>query len=497
MRGEIHLINLIKTSSQVREVVSKLLGSSRKPWETEERLDLLLRLPLKQTLSTLADRLECSRDQVFTKIVDRARPSTAGSYPLKLMLEHLREMDSVDTHSRLARILNCDPWDVLDELFDVQAILNTLFQFAPEMVRQILRPRISKDRLLPAAGEAIRSILLVHRRLEEHFGIEESDWGQLIDNQNWLRQTAVTRIVRFCSERGIVQPSASGFLVAALHESSHNWSSDGEDVPLDALAIIHIQQRISWIVQQLREQAYEVAQNIAARLPGSPLSRFQQHLEFYELKAPACAWRSLFTKRANAPAMSETFPGVDIRSTGTAGTPLKASVFKTRTEQTRGKLPFWKFMKRRVVETNLIVSCQIAEAVAPVDILICRNVSPAQFASLEEFFSAIPAVSASQNWVSDIGKKLLLAPRIFSQSFVDILVNACDSFSRELIQELILTGVRPKSGLESKLPQQLSSDLLIRPVEAQRDVIHPLNRSDIMELIQKDQGDQSNVLVIT
>ena len=497
MKDEIHFINLFRTSQQLRELVSKLLGSSIKPWESVYSMDLLAQLHLRQTLVTLAARLECGEDQVFTKITARTSESIFSSYPLNFTIHDMRELDSMDTESRLAPILNCDHWDVLDELFDVHAMLNTLFEFAPEMVRQLLQSKIRKDQPLPSVVEVVRSIMLAHRRIEEHFGIKEHEWGKFIDERNWLRHSALNKLLRFCAERGNVQSSGASLLAVALQEPPQAHSDSSDKVQLDALAVIHIQQRINWIIQQLREQAKELAENIAARLASSPLARLKQHLEFYELKAPADAWRKIITKEAGLPPLQGKFPEIDIRSTGTAGTPLKGSVLRTRTEQIYEKLPFWRFRKKRkIIETNLLVSCETEEVEGPVDILICRNVSPAQIASLEEFFSAIPAIAASQNWVSDIGKKLLLVPRIFSQSLGDILVDASDRFSRELIQGLVLAGVKLKTGLEPTLPERLSSELWIKPTEVHKDVVHPLNRADIVELIRKHYVDQNNFLII-
>jgi hypothetical protein len=299
----------------------------------------------------------------------------------------------METQSQLSSIFNCEPWNVLDELLDVQAILDTLFEVAPEIVRHMLRYRIQEDSPFSQASEAIENILSAHRKVEERFGIDEYKWDRIVDEHDWLKGSAIDKLRSFCAKRGIIQQSGASLLATALQEHAPDKSED--EIQLDALAVIHIQQRINWIVRQLHEQAEGLAQKVSTSAEASsPWAQLEQHLKFYELKAPASAWRMV--------------------------------------------------------------------------------IEPAEVKAMI---------------VGD-------APLISSDSFRDALINACANFSRELIQGLILSGVKLPPGLVSELDKRLSCEFSIKPVKDDQDLVHPMSRADLLNMVRKDYTGQSNLRII-
>jgi hypothetical protein len=495
MRSEIYITNLIQASPYACQLISSLLGLSSRPWETGGSDDLLFRLPLKESLTMLMDHLECDEDEVFQKIAAHLNTPVTDHYPLNFTIDHLRELDNIEANSHLSAIFNCDPWDTLDELLDVQAILDTLFEVAPEMVRHMLRSRIQYVSSFPSASEAIRNILLAHRKVEEHFDVDEYKWNRIIDEHKWLKSSAIAKLHRFCAERGIVQQSGASLLAATLQEYALSQSTD--EVLLDSLAIIHIQQRINWIVRQLYDQVEELAQKVSMSVEASsPLAQLEQHLKFYELKAPASAWRLAFeSTEVKVTTIREKLSKLEIRSTGSSGTPKSSSYLKVRTEKIDASPSLRRFWGKGEIIQNLIVSCQIQESNLPCDILICSNVPTDQFDLLEEFFSSIPTTIVASRWISDIGSQIMLAPLISSTSFRDALITACTSFSREIIQGLILAGVKFQSGLELGLDKCLRSELSIKPIKYDLDLVQPINRSDVVNMVRNDYVD-NNVRII-
>jgi hypothetical protein len=495
MKSEVHVNNLIETSPFVREWLSDLLGLAMVPWEDEQRIELLLKLPLKETLATLARRLDCDEDDVFAQVAARTGSFVAPEHSPDFTIHHLRDLDDMEAHSRLTPILDCDPWEVLDELFDARAMLNTLFEVVPEMARQILLSRIRNDSSLPLVTEVLRNLLLIHRKVEEHFDVGDCAWGLLIDRQGWLKYSALSKLRSFCASRGMGQPVGASILAAILQQ--HSSYDRAQEIRLDALAIIHIQQRINWITRQLREQSEEIAQRASATVAdASPLLLLEQHLKFYELKAPASAWRMILNSgKAQPTTIREQFPKIDFHSTKVSGTPLDYSSLKTRTEEIHGGPSFWRFLgRRKVVTRNLIVSCQIEESDSTIDVLTCNDISPEQSLALDKCFALLPAIVAGQGWVEDIGEQILLAPFFSSDSFRDVLISTCSEFSRELIRGLILAGVELRTGLESVLDERLSSEISIKLPGG--DLIHPLDRDDIMSLTQKYYAGQSDLHII-
>lgn len=496
MRSEVHIVNLIPISSHIRQLISTLLGLSSKPWESAYYNDLLLRLPLKESLKTLMQNLECDEDEVFQRISARASAFVTNHYTLNLTIDHLRELDSMEVHSHLSPIFNCDPWDVLDELLDVQATLGTLFEVAPEMVRQMLSSRIQDDLPFPHASEAIRNILLAHHEIEERFDIDEYNWNWIVNEHNWLKGNSIDKLRSFCAERGIIQQSGASLLAATLQEYSPHVSTD--EIRLDVLALIHIQQRFNWIVRQLHEQAEDLARKVSSSVEdSSPWAGLEQHLMLYELKAPASAWRMMLEPtEVNVTTIKEKLSPIDIRSIVNSGTPKNFSYLKVRTEEIKTNLSVQEFRENEEAARNLIVSCQIEESDLACDILICSNVPPTQLASLEQFFSSIPAITAASSWVSDIGSQLLLTPLISSHSFRDALINACTNFSRAIIQGLILAGVKLPSELDSELDERLSYEFSIKPLTYKQDLVYSINHADLIDMVQKEYTDRSNVRII-
>jgi hypothetical protein len=143
------------------------------------------------------------------------------------------------------------------------------------------------------------------------------------------------------------------------------------------------------------------------------------------------------------------------------------------------------------------VSCQIDESDLPCDILICSNVQPAEIAFLEQFFTSIPAATAAPGWVSDIGGQLLLAPHISSDSLRTALSDACAGFPREVLQGLILAGVKLSSRLESVLSEGLSYEPPIKPAQYDQDLIYPISHAEVIGTVKNDYLGRDNVRVIT
>jgi hypothetical protein len=497
MRSEIYVTNLVRTSIRARTFIANLLGR----WVVPDRGGLLLRLPLAETLETLAAHLDCHQDQVFVRLATHLKRDTEGRPPPPFTVAHLRQLVHSDKRKRLAQALGCDQQHVFDELFDVHAILDTLFEVEPAEVLLQLISRPQGDTLLPPADTVFRKVLEINQKVAEHYEIGEFGWGRLLDEHKWLRSGALTQLRTYAIGQGFAQATGSSLLAVAIETHPYGGTADG--VYLDALAIIHIQQRIDWIVRQLREQAQELASKVGDIVPVySSLARLQRNIEFYELKAPANAWRiALGLKGTESPdlepTMREKIGSVDIHSIGAPGTPKQASYLKVRTEEIRSKPPRRKFWKKaQVAARRLVVSCEIEEHDLPVDILICNNVPPIQIALLEKLFTSLQGGVAAQGWVSDIGTQLLEVRYAPVDTLRNALVNACTELQSGLIRSLVLAGIHLPDRLHPSWEGKLSRELSITPVENDQDTIFPVSRADIMEMVRQDYAQQNNLRVI-
>jgi hypothetical protein len=497
MRSEIYVVNLVKASVRARTFMANLPG----PWISPHRDTLLLRLSQGETLGTLATHLRCPQAQVFVKLAARMKRDIEGRFPPLFAAEHLHKLALTNTCNRLAKALSCDPEQALDKLFDVHAMLDTLFEVEPVEALLLMMSGTRRDSRFPPADITLLKLLAIRQKATEHYKINDFEWGRLLDEHRWLRNSALTRLRSYAVEQGFAQDTGANLLAAAIETDAYGGSA--YEVHLDALAIVYIKQRIDWIVRQLRERAQELASEVADIVPVySPLARLQSHVEFYELKAPATAWRlTLDLKETElpepGPTVREKISDVDIRSTGISGTPRPSSYLRVRTEETWSDPPRWQFWKEtQLLETHLIVSCEIEESDLPVDILVCSNVSPVQIASLGKFFTSLQGGVAAQGWVSDIGTRLLEARCVPLDTLREALTNACTRLLTELIRSLILAGVDLPCELGSVWGKTLGRRLPILPIEYDQDTIFPMSRADILDLVRQDYAHQDDLQIV-
>jgi|CXWL01.1.fsa_nt_gi hypothetical protein len=498
MSSEAFVVNAVKASEQVSALVSDLLG----PWVGLGRDEVLYRLPHEESAVRLAEQLQCQKDQVFDELATRVVQSLIeGRRPPAFAIRHLHLLMREESRRRLARALMCDLSQTLNELFDVNALMRILFEVEPSEAVALLHSMIQRSAPLPSAESALISLLKLKSPVEMHYQMNEYQWGLFLEERGLLRDSALSRLRSYALEHNFADDLGANLLAATLETRASTKPDDERH--LDALAILHIRQRIDWIVRQMRDQTEELALTVGEAVPGhSPLVRLRPHIEFYELKAPARAWHTILdlkdAKRLeNEPTLREKLAMAGVRSTGAGGNPKKQSFLRVRAEEVRSQPPKWQFWKKpQVLELSLIVSCEVDELDAPVDILVCPKVSLAQVAALTKLFTVLPGYVIAPHQVSDIGEQLLKSRYMSIDTFRRALVNACAELLPQLIQSLILAGVDLPGGMESPWDEDLSYQLPLEPVDRERDTVFPLSRAEILSYIRQVYANHGNLMIV-
>ena len=498
MNSEVFVINVVKASGRASALVADLLG----PWVGPNRHEVMHRLPQEESTDRLAELLQCPKDEVFDRLATRiARSLIEGRPSPAFTFRHLHQLTHEEPRRRLARTLTSEPSYVFDDLFDVYALLRILFEVEPSAALLLVRSAAQHGVSLPPAEWVLIRLLKLQSQVEAHYQMNEYQWGAFLDEQRLLRDSALSRLRRYAIEHGFADDSGANLLAAAME--TRTYAKPDDERNLDALAILHVRLRIDWIVRQMRDQAQELALAVGDAAPShSPLARLRPHIEFYELKAPARAWRIVLdlkgaTVPEREPTLREKLSTVEVHSTGAAGTPKEMSFLRVRTEDVSSQPPWWQFWRKpQVLALRLIVSCEVEEHDLPVDILVCPSVSPVQVTSLEKLFASLPSLVIASQRVQDMGVQLLDSRHKPIDTFHQSLVNSCAECLPELIRSLILAGVDLPGGVESPWDELLSYQLPVEPTDREQDTLFPLGRSDILSRIQQEYAHQNYLLVI-
>lgn len=285
MKSEIYVIHLLKASAVARKFIEQECGKSAK--------DLLENLSSKEALNELARCLGVVSERVFETLAELLRHDIQGKEAPRFLDEQL--VIVINIPSNLLSILECNSAQALEQLFDVPIIWNIIFEKEPVTARQKLNTSIQNDYLIPPAENVLLKFLALYKKSHNQIEI-----GKIIDEYHCLHRSALTKLRNYALEKGYTIGSDSSLLRVAIDSSCSEKKIHEKN--LDTLAIIYIEQTIKWIVIQMREEAQTLASNINNSVPeNSPLEELQSHIEFYELKAPAIAWRKVFSRMKTNP----------------------------------------------------------------------------------------------------------------------------------------------------------------------------------------------------
>lgn len=280
MKSEINVIHLLKSSAIARQFIEQEYGKNAKK--------LLENLPLKETLNDLAKCLAVVPERVFETLAEQLKSEIQGKKAPSFLNDQLATVIKSDI--QLGSLLGCDVKKALENLFDVQIIWNSIFAEEPATGRQKLKTSIQNNYLLPTAENVLYEFLALYQKTHYKISI-----GKILDKNHFLQRSALTKLRNNALKKGYTIGSDSSLLRVAIDSDCNKKKIHEKN--LDTLAIISIQQRIKWIVLQLQDQAQKLASNISDSVPENTfLGELQPHIEFYELKFPASAWRGIFSR---------------------------------------------------------------------------------------------------------------------------------------------------------------------------------------------------------
>ena len=283
MRYELYNIFLIKTSERARSEVMHLSSL----WSGQSREDLLLWFRRKSVFAELASHFNVDPETGLELLSSHLRHEILSRIAPDFEAEDL--LPFLNSEGALSQILNCNPDEVFDHLLDSYELLHTVSKKNYTSIDQKLALLSQEEYFLPPADTLFLSMLAAYKQSTE-FSIDgRVEVGRLLDELQLLRGKARVQLRRHAIKKGCLKGKDSGFLKIAL--DSEVESSSFAEVGFDTIAIIHLRQRITWIVQQMRDEAQELIEGLDQLISKSSyLWYLRAQVEFYQLNAPASAW---------------------------------------------------------------------------------------------------------------------------------------------------------------------------------------------------------------
>jgi len=269
MKSEIFVVNAVKSSDKAFSAVAEHIDCL-----DADRLVKLLQSPAK--VKQEEKRLGLAQDQMFVYLEKIIRDSFERRPLPRLTYESLLALLKNDVQKHLSKILDWPAGDVLQTLFSVPALQDTLVFLGSATSR------------IPANAILLLSEILKRdhaQRLQNTYATTSNNWEIILKNEEWLESDAVQKLLE--SEAGITSPNPYQVLAGLIDE--YNSMQESEEKPdeeamltghLGALSLLSIRRRISSIINNFYEQSIQSAGN----LPKSPIMRFLAPLiNIYEL----------------------------------------------------------------------------------------------------------------------------------------------------------------------------------------------------------------------
>lgn len=279
MKDELFVVLMLRSSERARLAVGRALGHAS-----------YSQLPSHMTNADapkhLASVLRCPPDQVFIRLAQHIRTAFKQHGSMRLTYNHLHKfVTDIWTSAQIAFTMGVLESQIFDLLFRAEALRSTML-------------KIDSGYLFAADTRSLLSDLLTSRRrrqIELRITGGEDDWGTIIDTEGWLRSEASHALMSLAHQQELaVQTPAQ--VLAVLIESGPGQSSQGTAPQLDSLALVYLRRRMTMIIDWLRDEALEHAQESAALYPAQrALRRLPTAIEVYERGAIRRALSSMVT----------------------------------------------------------------------------------------------------------------------------------------------------------------------------------------------------------
>jgi hypothetical protein len=289
MKSEIRVVNLILSSDNARVVVINYFTR----YSSYSKLEVLLHLGEQSALGKIAEKLECAVEEVFVELARTLEGYIDGHYPKSFQSADLYRLSSATSCRHLANIFKCPAKEAMDYLLNPDALLQILWRVNPADVDQLLQ-RDTSTSIRLSVNSILPKIITNLQTIKRAYQVNEADFGNLLTQHGCINALAEARLREYAVKCGFETIGVDVMrLVKEAMDGSFGRIPRG-DVELDSLAQLHLKQRTQWITRQLREEVDKLINQAGQALPDDVSIRsVQTHIEYYELKSPAKAWKRL------------------------------------------------------------------------------------------------------------------------------------------------------------------------------------------------------------
>lgn len=258
MRSELFVINSIESSERARSAVAELIPG-------RDAHDLRKVLQNSDKLRQAAASIRVNYEEIFEHLEKAIVDVFNRKTPVHLTKEHIRLLQNADVQSALVSLLGCAPDAVLQTLFSVSALQETLeyltnsqaatFQaHAAQLLGEILKPNRAQQ-------------------LEFDYNTTENDWEPIFEGEQWLSPAAEKLLM--VSVATDVRTKSCQALAEFINRVKED-NSDASKIDLNKsntlgpLGLRELRRRLAWILESLHKETIEGAEKVAMSLPGSP-----------------------------------------------------------------------------------------------------------------------------------------------------------------------------------------------------------------------------------
>jgi hypothetical protein len=267
MKSEILVVNAVKSSEKAFASVAAHIDCS-----DLERLMKVLQSP--ERVKQEERRLNLSKDQLFVFLEKAIRDAFEQRPLARLTREHLSALLENDLQKHLSKLLDCPVDEVLQSLFSVPSLQDTLEYLDRNASRFPANAKLLLNEILKPNNA---------QKLQNTYAATSSNWEIILKNEEWLEHDAIQRLTESDVATATMTPfQILGSLIdqykATLDIEADKTSTDVGQI--DAIGLLELRRRVSSIINNLYEQSITTSQS----LPKSPIMQFIVSLIYiYEL----------------------------------------------------------------------------------------------------------------------------------------------------------------------------------------------------------------------
>jgi hypothetical protein len=258
MKSELFVINSVTSSELARSAVSELIPG-------RDAHDLLRVLQNPEKLRQAAANMQVNYEEVFERLEEAIVNAFNRRAPLRLTREYVRQLQNSDVQHVLAEVLECAPDSVLQTLFSISALQDTLNYLTDgeTVIFQAHAAQTFGELLKPSRAQ----------QLEIDYNTTENDWEPIFNGEQWLSLAAQKLLMDSFVVLGRTTPCAA--LAELINRARENDSDPSKfdlsrSNTLGPLGLKALRRRLAWILESLRKETIEGAEKVTVNMPGSP-----------------------------------------------------------------------------------------------------------------------------------------------------------------------------------------------------------------------------------